>query len=692
MALPVDPGALLPMPARASYRIKFATASYDRFNGDYRSVMDQYALAIQPNNPPTPAVLQNFACNARSGGQVIPTAFLLMHEGQIHCYHSLSKFHNRLGLAASPWDDHMFVTKGELFANTPVTTYWLPEYFHQLPAQQLVATAATLTTAFAADPALESTGPYANGDQGTELVRVRRAMFLPPKYVPMMLDPVTPRQAWERLHVQIEADQKVQECAPLLQWLSLALTVPLVGDPSVLGIAAPLAPVADHILLEHRRSILVQDFPELNLNGAAVQQNQIATEVGKLTSTMQQEVLDAARRRLDDKTKSPTSLLGDSGLALLLRFAQVGNAQQLGHFWTSLAEAPKSQKLSILQWAIDEAKEEMGMVDLVFLATPALLTKVKSLAFAMPDLNEIKSGIQPFALGESDAAAASITIEMWSTINADHALPSVGDLNSMLQSKASIPRILLHTRESIKRVEILLFILLGPTHAMVQSLNRFITDFISRESMLVRYIPKTAGCRYLLPVLISKWVANRLSTWFKNQSRNPAAVEVPKFSALFELMELDEPWEPTLSPSLIAATTRLITTGTSPTPGGPNLPSPAPASGPTGGPAATPPDLPEPEPAPTGRTSERINNTDYKESIFGAYRTLAVTCRAIRDRARENSIELPKSKVDPANPMCLAFHSKGMCNARCRCVYDHVAYTESELEELKTWCAQHYTV
>ena len=401
--------------------------------------MEQYALAIQPNNPPTPATLQNFACNARSGGQVIPTAFLLMPNGRIHCYHSLSKFHNRLGLAASPWDDQMFVTKGELFENTPTTTFWLPEYFHQLQAQHLVAMAATLTTALAANPALETTGPYANGDQGTELVRVRRAMFLPPKYVLMMLDPLTPRQAWERLYAQIEVDQKVQECAPLLQWLSLALTVPAVGDPSVLGIAAPLAPVADHVLLEHRRSILVQDFPELNLNGATVQQNQIASEVGKLTTTLQEENLAAARRRLDDKTKSPTTILGESGLALLLRFAQVERAQQLSQFWTSLAEAPKSQKLSVLQWAIDEAKEEMGMADLVFLATPALLTKVKSLAFAMSDLHEIKSGIQPFALGESDASAAAITIEMWSTINADHASPSVGDLNTMLQSKAAIP-------------------------------------------------------------------------------------------------------------------------------------------------------------------------------------------------------------------------------------------------------------
>ncbi len=76
-----------------------------------------------------------------------------------------------------------------------------------------------------------------------------------------------------------------------MQWLSLALKVSGTGDPSVLEVPAPLAPVADHTLLEHRPSILVQDFPELNINGAAIQQNQIATEVGKLTPTLQQENL-----------------------------------------------------------------------------------------------------------------------------------------------------------------------------------------------------------------------------------------------------------------------------------------------------------------------------------------------------------------------------------------------------------------
>ena len=182
-------------------------------------------------------------------------------------------------------------------------------------------------------------------------------------------------------------------------------------------------------------------------------------------------------------------------------------------------------------------------------------------------------------------------------------------------------------------------------------------------------------------------MTNRLSTWFKSQSRNPAAVTVPDFSTLFELMELDEPWEPTLSPSLLAATTRLIITGTSHTPGGLRQPQTAPAPAPTGSSTPAPSAQPEPDPVPSGRRNERVNNTSYKENIFGSYHSLAITCHAICDRAKDD-----KSKVDPSKTMCLAFHSKGICNLNCHCVYDHVEYTESELEELSTWCAQHYTV
>ena len=51
---------------------------------------------------------------------------------------------------------------------------------------------------------------------------------------------------------------------------------------------------------------------------------------------------------------------------------------------------------------------------------------------------------------------------------------------------------------------------------------------------------------------------------------------------------------------------------------------------------------------------------------------------------------LPKSKVNVTNPMCLAWHSKGQCNSRCPCAYDHIQYSAPELAPLASWCAIGY--
>jgi hypothetical protein len=41
-------------------------------------------------------------------------------------------------------------------------------------------------------------------------------------------------------------------------------------------------------------------------------------------------------------------------------------------------------------------------------------------------------------------------------------------------------------------------------------------------------------------------------------------------------------------------------------------------------------------------------------------------------------------------PMCLAWHTKGMCNPACPRVNDHVDYTDAEYGPLSSWCSDHY--
>ena len=39
--------------------------------------------------------------------------------------------------------------------------------------------------------------------------------------------------------------------------------------------------------------------------------------------------------------------------------------------------------------------------------------------------------------------------------------------------------------------------------------------------------------------------------------------------------------------------------------------------------------------------------------------------------------------------MCLAWHTKGVCNENCPCAYDHVAYSEAEYAPMAAWCRDH---
>ena len=81
----------------------------------------------------------------------------------------------------------MFITKGDLYQNIPNTTYWLSEYFRQVPNQLRVATSATIEAALAADPDLQILGTYNAQDAGMTLIQCRRSIYLPPKYVLLMI-------------------------------------------------------------------------------------------------------------------------------------------------------------------------------------------------------------------------------------------------------------------------------------------------------------------------------------------------------------------------------------------------------------------------------------------------------------------------------------------------------------------------
>jgi hypothetical protein len=83
----------------------------------------------------------------------------------------------------------------------------------------------------------------------------------------------------------------------------------------------------------------------------------------------------------------------------------------------------------------------------------------------------------------------------------------------------------------------------------------------------------------------------------------------------------------------------------------------------------------------------RVENLLFNEALFRMYKTSVLKAKIICDKIKAGAIPpLPVSKLDGTRPMCLAWHTKGVCNTICPCISDHVAYTADEYAPMATWC------
>ena len=97
-----------------------------------------------------------------------------------------------------------------------------------------------------------------------------------------------------------------------------------------------------------------------------------------------------------------------------------------------------------------------------------------------------------------------------------------------------------------------------------------------------------------------------------------------------------------------------------------------------------------------GNAKTPVKNPGFLQTLFGEIQERMrngkrIASRAVRDMITAGTIPpLPLSKVD-GQPMCLAWHTKGMCNpGSCPRAADHVVYSVEEYAPLCGWCKTHY--
>jgi hypothetical protein len=674
------PAGIVSTAFQAFYSSFFADANRDPFKGDYAAAMGPYDVPLQGNaNVPAPEQVKSLVLGARA--QRVPTAFLLLHDGRLHVYLQIDKYHPSLGMPPSVWDDKMFAQKGELYRNQAIMVEWKSDYFHQLNQQVLVPAPATIDATIAGQPDVELLGPYAQGEAGTDLIKVRKTCFVPPKYVGMFLGtPLTPREAWERVRGQMVVDGNEVSCRALVKYLQAALTRPAPNADPLLTLAeAPTAPVADAALMEHRRRILIEDFPELSEEVERRQQDQIAISLGELVRDNQAAREEARQEKQREKSKGVEEMLGETGVQKLLRWSQVESSSDLQDIWMDLARAKKAQQLGVLQWAIDKVKEDIGESELQFIVTPAILEMVKSLRLVMVTNNHVSTGLQPFLFPEEAVEGAMSSKALYEAMYDGRNAPPLSDFAVVMQAKPGAPRAIYQARNQVRRVHILLVVLLGEEHRLTRSYERFYLRFTSSEAELHRHQQGLLSAReqLLFPTKILKRNAIDLSYWFEMQSTTPAARVPPRFEQVFDDIKQEfAQWEPSMSLGFLKEL-KLEALVVVP-------------FAPTGTPGATPGGAPK---KPEGNQLEDVatSNPNFVESVFGEYRKLnKVRTRQIRRKIAEKELPpLPLSKVDK-QPMCLAWHTKGQCNSRCPRAVDHVVYNTDELKELAQWCVAHY--
>ena len=102
------------------------------------------------------------------------------------------------------------------------------------------------------------------------------------------------------------------------------------------------------------------------------------------------------------------------------------------------------------------------------------------------------------------------------------------------------------------------------------------------------------------------------------------------------------------------------------------------------------------EDASTAGTNKGKENTAFHQGLFGLIKTRTVDGKTVKSRDVQEKIKkgelppLPPSKVD-GEPMCLAWHTKGICNPDCPRAADHAAiYSVEEYQPLCGWCELNY--
>jgi hypothetical protein len=688
------PGAPPPPPAMAalsleysSYRERYSDSRADPFGADYHAIMQEYSAPLANAQPPLGITNRVYA-----SAHEMPHAYVTLVGdeagglGKVQLVHRPALFPTVMGQPLTQWSNRAFAFAGDVMGPAGAGHINIVEFpadaFHLVANQIRVPTTAVLEAAFAVGPDVSTVGPYGENDDGTEVLRTRNYMYVPPKYVPILLaHSLTPREAWTRVRGAIVADQATVACAPLLDWLRIACTLRLGQQVPILQQPFPMVPLADADLQSHRLALLRNDLPgRFALQLPQGDAFQVAAAIGALASEQRDARAETLARVTADNNKTPTGRWGPH-LTKLLRIAQVATVAELAPIWVELAKTPKRLERPTMQAWADTTAANLGMPSSAPIITPALAAKIIIFQFdpAYGHVDNLEDGIQPFLVGYRNPLAVQAARDNAGNYDLLHQGSVGATMVDILQFKNSdkiaMPTAIIHVTLALKQYRVLLHMLLKGTHQLAVEFDLFCTAWSNQEADLHELCSSTP----YFAALVVRWVQIRLACWFKDQSAQAGTMlEAPDLVDLLRKIRLQEPWQPSIPPAYLP--------GPAPAPApSPRFPAPAPGVPPAPAPVGPAPALGGP--APVQPQQHQVQNIAY-DRRYAEFRDLNIPLAEVLRLDRVNANSLPTNASGGAN--CIAYHVRGSCYSGCNRSTDHRAQTPAESTKLLAWCTVAY--
>ena len=725
-AAPPGPGgALLSVPAPPTLASLFADASLDPARGDWAAPMAAFKIDKDnvAANIPTDR-LKNMVASSGALNQLL--AYTTISGGRARLYTFMARWDDSIVAPNAMLDGKFFAIEGELVGHRGQGHVVQLEgtLFNNMGAVSVVPTVPTILAALAADATILEMGPYAAGDAGTEGVKSRKICSVPHSIAGLFVtqpDGVTWQHYFTVVYPVIVGEGKQAAYHPLtilFQQLTVGHLTASINSPR------PGAPAYSRELATRYMGIIDKVFPSLAPGAAAHANTQIATALGALATQNQQHHEEKAAAKAAKETKTVSGWLGDLRMKTLLYLTGCRDEAELVAacpVYLRMAKAPKGDRLAFLQDAVDDNLAAQGNKHLAVQISYPVFVNFLAMDWGRVSAHTLKTGFfgNMFLWGETDIEATiSINAQAATLLNSDRA-PTLTDTNAVLKLDVN-PPIGGKGLGNFLRMGAVCEVLLPAANDFRKHLAVHNANFAHFQDTWVSTKLEGAGRTEIKGVLYLQAMSLRFSTYWNDQKTSASRVDLKSPTELVErIMSTDETWVPNLSAALrtalnISALTRMAGGGASPASKTSAAGDDATVStmgltgmsintadisafrtlireevGSVGGDKGR-------GGGPKGKVNTQVSNTNYFGSLFGVFKDRkvkgkVVPCPVVRKAIKENELpQLPKSKASE-DPMCLAWHVKGVCSSGCPRHGDHLLdYTIGKSRHMEAWCATNW--